>query len=190
MMLCTRRWKEPPKAAHSPPLLSNLLLDELDRELERRGHRFVRYADDCNIHVRSLRAGQRVLASTSRYLSCKLKLTVNEAKSAVGRPWERKFLGFSFSRRGLKLRVSEAAAKRFKEKIRELTGRTRGRSMRQVVRELYSERMRIGPFLGARPSWPPLAGGTPALPEDAHKYRSEPLAVYVSTCWAGVTTLA
>ena len=73
---------------------------------------------------------------TTRYLSSRLKLKVNEAKSAVGRPWERKFLGFSFSRRGFKLCVSEAATKRFKEKIREITGRTRGRSIRQVVREV------------------------------------------------------
>ncbi len=125
-----------PQGGPLSPLLSNLLLDGLDRELERRGHRFARYADDCNIYVRSLRAGQRVLASISRYLSTKLKLKVNEAKSAVGRPWERKFLGFSFTRRGFKLCVSEAAEKRFKAKIREITGRTRGRSIRQVVREL------------------------------------------------------
>lgn len=125
-----------PQGGPLSPLLSNLLLDQLDRELERRGHRFARYADDCNIYVKSLRAGQRVLESISRYLSCKLKLKVNEAKSAVGRPWERKFLGFSFSRRGFRLFVSEAAEKRFKEKIREITGRTRGRSIRQVVQEL------------------------------------------------------
>ncbi|MCK8604175.1 reverse transcriptase domain-containing protein [Desulfoferrobacter suflitae] len=125
-----------PQGGPLSPLLANLLLDELDRELEKRGHRFVRYADDCNIYVRSLRAGLRVLASISRYLSRKLKLKVNEAKSAVGRPWERKFLGFSFTRRGFKLCVSEAAEKRFKAKIREITGRTRGRSIWQVAREL------------------------------------------------------
>lgn len=125
-----------PQGGPLSPLLSNLLLDELDRELERRGHRFVRYADDCNIYVKSWRAGIRVLESISRYLSCKLKLKVNEAKSAVGRPWERKFLGFSFSRRGFKLFVSEAAEKRFKDRIREITGRTRGRSMKQIVKEL------------------------------------------------------
>lgn len=125
-----------PQGGPLSPLLSNLLLDELDRELERRGHRFVRYADDCNIYVRSLRAGRRVLESITRYLSLKLKLKVNEAKSAVGRPWERKFLGFSFSRRGFKLFISEAAEKRFKGKVREITGRTRGRSIKQVVQEL------------------------------------------------------
>jgi len=125
-----------PQGGPLSPLLANLLLDELDRELERRGHRFVRYADDCNIYVRSQRAGTRVLASLTRFLSCKLKLKVNEAKSAVGRPWARKFLGFSFSRRGFRLFVSEAAVQRFKGKIREITGRTRGRSIRHVVQEL------------------------------------------------------
>src|SRR5258705_2775489 len=80
-----------------PPLLSNLVLDELDRELECRGHRFVRYADDCNIYVRSERAGQRVMESISRFITQKLKLKFNEPKSAVARPQERKFLGFSFS---------------------------------------------------------------------------------------------
>src|SRR5258707_9767478 len=79
------------------PLLSNLVLDELDRELEYRGHRFVRYADDCNIYVRSERAGRRVMESITRFITQKLKLKVNEAKSAVARPQERKFLGFSFS---------------------------------------------------------------------------------------------
>src|SRR5580698_856777 len=85
-----------PQGGPLSPLLSNLVLDELDRELERRGHRFVRYADDCNIYVRSERAGQRVMESISRFITQKLKLKVNEAKSAVARPQERKFLGFSF----------------------------------------------------------------------------------------------
>src|SRR5207253_9883761 len=79
------------------PLLSNLVLDELDQELERRGHRFVRYADDCNIYVRSEQAGQRVMKSITRFITQKLKLKVNEAKSAVAQPQERKFLGFSFT---------------------------------------------------------------------------------------------
>ena len=137
-----------PQGGPLSPLLANLLLDELDRELEKRGHRFIRYADDCNIYVRSLRAGLRVLESISRYLSCKLKLKVNEAKSAVGRPWERKFLGFSFSRRGFRLFVSEAAEKRFKEKIREITRRTRGRSIRQVVREVREYLLGWGNYFG------------------------------------------
>ncbi len=86
-----------PQGGPLSPLLSNLVLDELDRELERRGHRFVRYADDCNIYVRSERAGQRVMESITRFITQKLKLKVNEAKSAVARPQERKFLGFSFT---------------------------------------------------------------------------------------------
>jgi RNA-directed DNA polymerase len=86
-----------PQGGPLSPLLSNLVLDELDRELERRGHRFVRYADDSNIYVRSERAGQRVMESITRFITQKLKLKVNEAKSAVARPQERKFLGFSFT---------------------------------------------------------------------------------------------
>src|SRR5499433_3611771 len=86
-----------PQGGPLSPLLSNLLLDELDKELEKRGHRFVRYADDCNIYVRSERAGQRVMESITRFITRKLKLKVNEAKSAVARPQERKFLGFSFT---------------------------------------------------------------------------------------------
>lgn len=86
-----------PQGGPLSPLLSNLVLDELDRELERRGHRFVRYADDCNIYVRSRRAGQRVMTTVTRFLTRRLKLKVNEAKSAVARPETRKFLGFSFS---------------------------------------------------------------------------------------------
>src|SRR6266581_4871343 len=86
-----------PQGGPLSPLLSNLVLDELDQELECRGHRFVRYADDCNIYVRSERAGQRVMESISRFITQKLKLKVNEAKSAVARPQERKFLGFSFT---------------------------------------------------------------------------------------------
>jgi RNA-directed DNA polymerase len=101
-----------PQGGPLSPLLANLLLDELDRELEKRGHRFARYADDCNIYVKSERAGDRVLASITVWLKRKLKLTVNEAKSAVGRPWERKFLGFSFTRRRQR-QVSREAMERF-----------------------------------------------------------------------------
>ena len=114
---------------------ANFLLDQLDKELEKRGHRFVRYADDCNIYVRSRRAGQRVLSSISRYLSTHLKLQVNESKSAVGRSWERKFLGFSYSRR-LNIILSTQAVKRFKQKIREITYRTRGRRIEKIISEL------------------------------------------------------
>lgn len=124
-----------PQGGPLSPLLANLILDQLDRELESRGHRFVRYADDCNIYVRSRRAGTRVLKSISRYLSCHLKLQVNESKSAVGRPWERKFLGFSFSKR-LNIILSRESLKRFKLKVRKITYRTRGRRIEVIVYDL------------------------------------------------------
>src|SRR4030088_1538724 len=99
-----------PEGAPLAPLLSNLVLDELDRELEARGHRFVRYADDCNIYVRSERAGQRVMESVKRFITSKLKLQVNESKSAVAKPQQRKFLGFSFtSGRELKRKIAPRA---------------------------------------------------------------------------------
>ncbi len=126
-----------PQGGPLSPLLSNLMLDKLDRELEQRGHRFVRYADDCNIYVRSLRAGQRVLKSVTDFLTRQLKLKVNEAKSAVAFPWQRKFLGFSFtSGRSPKRRIAPQALKRFRGRIRELTRRTRGISLDRMIREL------------------------------------------------------
>lgn len=124
-----------PQGGPLSPLLANLLLNQLDRELEKRGHRFVRYADDCNIYVRSRRAGNRVLRNISRYLKQHLKLKVNDAKSAVGRPWERKFLGFSYSRR-LNIILSTQSIRRFKQKIREITQRTRGRRIEYIIKEL------------------------------------------------------
>jgi len=126
-----------PQGGPLSPLLSNLVLDELDRELEKRGHRFVRYADDCNIYVRSERAGQRVMESMERFISRKLKLKVNSAKSAVARPWKRKFLGFTFTvHRQPKRRVAPKALFRFRQKVRELTRRTRGISVETMVRQL------------------------------------------------------
>src|SRR6266702_190288 len=126
-----------PQGGPLSPLLSNLVLDELDRELERRGHRFVRYADDCNIYVRSERAGQRVMESITRFIAQKLKLKVNEAKSAVAKPQERKFLGFSFtSGKELKRKIAPKAIVRFKERIREITHKARGQSMKKVMEEL------------------------------------------------------
>jgi RNA-directed DNA polymerase len=111
-----------PQGGPLSPLLSNLMLDVLDRELERRGHRFVRYADDCNIYVRSVRAGERVMASVSRFLEKPLKLKVNQGKSAVARPGERKFLGFSFTSRSKpKRRIAPQSLARFKLRVRELT---------------------------------------------------------------------
>jgi RNA-directed DNA polymerase len=126
-----------PQGGPVSPLLANLLLDGLDRELEKRGHRFVRYADDCNIYVRSARAGARVLASVTRYLKRQLKLVVNAAKSAVDRPWRRTFLGFSFTgRQPNRRQVSVKALKAFKQEIRRLTQRTRGVSLPQVAQEV------------------------------------------------------
>jgi RNA-directed DNA polymerase len=123
-----------PQGGPLSPLLSNLMLDDLDRELERRGLRFVRYADDSNVYVRSERAGQRVMAGLKSFLTGRLKLKVNEAKSAVARPHTRKFLGFTFSNRDeVKRRIAPKALSRFKERIRELTRRTRGISVDQMI---------------------------------------------------------
>jgi RNA-directed DNA polymerase len=126
-----------PQGGPLSPLLSNLVLDELDRELERRGHRFVRYADDCNIYVGSERAGQRVMDSVTRFITHRLKLKVNQTKSAVARPGQRKFLGFSFTgEREPRRRIATKAIVRFKERIREQARRTRGISLRQMVQEI------------------------------------------------------
>jgi RNA-directed DNA polymerase len=126
-----------PQGGPLSPLLSNIVLDEFDRELGRRGLRFARYADDSNIYVRSKRAGERVMESLKSFLITKLKLKVNEQKSAVARPWERKFLGFSFTN-GLKpkRRIAPKAVSRFKERVRELTSRTRGVSTERMAEEL------------------------------------------------------
>ena len=125
-----------PQGGPLSPLLSNLVLDDLDKELARRGHRFCRYADDCNIYVRSRRAGERVMASVSRFLTQKLRLKVNEAKSAVARPEERKFLGFSISNDGSERRIAPKALDKFKGRIRDMTRRTRGFGLQQLIKEL------------------------------------------------------
>jgi len=126
-----------PQGGPLSPLLSNLVLDELDQELERRGHHFVRYADDCNIYVGSERAGRRVMESVTHFITHRLKLKVNQSKSAVARPGQRKFLGFSFtSEREPRRRIAPKVIARFKERIRELTHRTRGISLRQMVKEI------------------------------------------------------
>jgi len=126
-----------PQGGPLSPLLSNIVLDEFDRELERRGLRFARYADDCNIYVRSRRAGERVMRSITRFLTVMLKLKVNEQKSAVARPWVRKFLGFSFTNAGIpKRRIAPQAVDRFKERIRGLTSRTRGVSIERRAEDL------------------------------------------------------
>jgi RNA-directed DNA polymerase len=126
-----------PQGGPLSPLLSNLVLDELDRELERRGHHFLRYADDCNIYVGSERAGLRVMESVTRFITHRLKLKVNQAKSAVARPGQRKFLGFSFTgEREPRRRIASKAIARFKERVREGTRRTRGISLQQMVKEI------------------------------------------------------
>jgi RNA-directed DNA polymerase len=126
-----------PQGGPLSPLLSNLVLDELDRELERRGLRFVRYADDCNIYVRSERAGQRVMEGITRFITQKLKLKVNEAKSAVARPQERRFLGFSFTDGPeVKRAIAPKALARFKKRVREITRRAKGVSIEVTLAEL------------------------------------------------------
>jgi RNA-directed DNA polymerase len=126
-----------PQGGPLSPLLSNLLLDDLDKELEKRGHRFVRYADDCNIYVRSERAGIRVMGSVRAFLTRKLKLKVNEEKSAVGKAGERKFLGFRFTTsKQLKRAIAPQALVRFRKRVAELTQRTRGVSLERMVSEL------------------------------------------------------
>jgi len=126
-----------PQGGPLSPLLSNLLLDDLDKELERRGHRFVRYADDCNIYVKSERAGRRVMASITRFLEGRLKLAVNEEKSAVAKPRDRAFLGFSFTGgENPRRRIAPTAIARFKSKVREGTSRTRGISLEQMIQQL------------------------------------------------------
>ena len=126
-----------PQGGPLSPILSNILLTDLDRELERRGHRFARYADDCNIYVKSEHAGQRVKVSITQFLATRLKLKVNEAKSAVAQPWQRKFLGFSFTRAPhLRRRIAPQALTRFKQRVRELTDRNQGRALGEVIDRL------------------------------------------------------
>jgi len=131
-----------PQGGPLSPLLSNILLDDLDKELERRGHAFCRYADDCNIYVRSKRAGERVMASVSRFLERRLKLKVNRDKSAVDRPWNRKFLGYSMTWHVRpKLKVAVESVERMKGRLRSLFRTGRGRNLRRFILE------ELGPVL-------------------------------------------
>lgn len=128
-----------PQGGPLSPLLSNIVLDELDQELKKRGHKFVRYADDCNIYVRSERAGHRVMRSLRHLIISKLRLRINENKSAVARPHQRKFLGFTFTTgKRRRRRIAPKSLHRFKDRIRELTGRSRGRKLSDIVQELNS----------------------------------------------------
>lgn len=134
---CLSREEGTPQGGPLSPLLANIMLDDLDRELEQRGHRFVRYADDCNIYVRSLRAGERVYESISRFVEVRLKLKINREKSAVDRPWRRKFLGFSFSAEKVsRIRLSPKTRKRFKERILKISKRSSGISLKERIEKL------------------------------------------------------
>ena len=133
----TVRAEGTPQGGPLSPLLSNILLDDLDKELERRGHAFCRYADDCNIYVASKRAGERVMASITRFLSQRLKLTVNAAKSAVDRPWQRTFLGFTMTaHKEPRLRVASSSVVRFKGKLKAALRQGRGRNLGRTVKDL------------------------------------------------------
>ena len=125
-----------PQGGPLSPVLANVVLDELDWTLECQGHRFARYADDCNIFVRSKRAGERIMQNVTRYLCNTLRLTVNANKSAVDRPANRKFLGFTVSKRGARIKVADKAIEKLKDTIRELTRRTRGHRLSDIVQEL------------------------------------------------------
>jgi len=132
-----QRTEGTPQGGPLSPLLSNILLDDLDKELERRGHKFCRYADDCNVYVGSQRAGERVMKSLTQFLQAKLKLTVNPTKSAVDKPWKRKFLGFSLTaERGIRIRVATPSVKRLQDKLRAKFREGRGRNLRAFIEGL------------------------------------------------------
>jgi RNA-directed DNA polymerase len=141
--LSTARREGTPQGGPLSPLLSNILLDELDKELERRGHKFCRYADDSNVYVQSRSAGERVLKSLTRFLERRLRLKVNAEKSAVARPWARKFLGYSFtSQREARLKVARESVQRLKGRLREIFRRGRGRNLRRVIEEALTPLLR------------------------------------------------
>ncbi len=135
--VASARTEGTPQGGPLSPLLSNILLTDLDRELEKRGHRFCRYADDCNIYVGSERSGQRVMTAITAFLERQLKLKVNADKSAVARPWQRKFLGYSLTwHRQPKLRIAESSRQRFAEKVRKALRAGRGRNLKRVIEDL------------------------------------------------------
>jgi RNA-directed DNA polymerase len=164
-----------PQGGPLSPLLANIVLNELDWELDRRGHRFARYADDCNIVVKSQRAGERVMASVTRWLSDRLKLTVNPLKSAVDRPYNRKFLGFTVSRNGSKLKVADQAMDKLKNRIRELTRRTRGRRLEQIIAELRKALLGWKAYFGIAEVMSPL--------RDIDKWIRRKLRCYIWKQW-------
>lgn len=135
--LVTTREQGTPQGSPLSPILSNILLDELDKELEQRGHKFVRYADDCNVYVKSQTAGKRVMASLESFLQKRLRLRINRDKSAVDRPWKRKFLGYTVtSNRIPKLKVAPESVRRLRDKLRPVLRRGRGRNLASVIGEL------------------------------------------------------
>jgi group II intron reverse transcriptase/maturase len=135
--VCQKTEEGTPQGGPLSPLLANILLDDLDKELTSRGLHFVRYADDCNIFVASKRAGERVMESVIRFVEGKLRLKVNREKSAVARPWKRKFLGFSFTmHKQATIRLAPKTIERFKDKVREITSRTRSMSMEDRITRL------------------------------------------------------
>ena len=141
--ITSQRTEGTPQGGPLSPLLSNILLDDLDHELERRGLGFCRYADDCNIYVRSKAAGERVLASLTQFLERRLKLQVNAAKSAVDRPWQRKFLGYSMTPHlRPKLKVAAASVERLKGSLKEELRRGRGRNLKRLIEERLTPRLR------------------------------------------------
>jgi len=141
--VATPRTEGTPQGGPLSPLLSNILLDDLDKELEQRGHTFCRYADDCNIYVRTRRSGERVLSSITRFLERRLKLRVNRHKSAVGRPWERKFLGFSLTwHKKPRLRVAKESVQRFRGALKESFRRGRGRNLGRFIAEELAPKLR------------------------------------------------
>jgi RNA-directed DNA polymerase len=166
-----------PQGGPLSPLLANVLLDEVDRELERRGHCFVRYADDCNVYLRSRRAGERVLEALAG-LYAKLRLRVNPEKSAVAKVWDRQFLGFSFwvaPGRVVKRRVAPKALKTMQDRVRQITRRAGGRSLRQVVAELRS-------YLGGWKAYFRLAD-TPGVFGDVDKWLHRRLRMLMLKQW-------
>ena len=170
-----------PQGGPLSPLLSNVYLDELDKELERRGHKFCRYADDCNIYVRSWRAGERVMASVRGFVTCRLKLKVNEAKSAVGRPWERKFLAFSLlPQKEAKIRIAPRSLERLKGRLRELTRRNRSQELGERIRLINAY---VGGWVGYF-----AKAETPSVLERLDKWLLRRLRACVWKTWKRVRT--
>ncbi len=165
-----------PQGSPLSPLLSNIVLNELDWELDKRGHAFARYADDCQIYVGSQRAGERVKQSISQFIDKTLRLKVNENKSGVARPWKRKFLGFTFSsRRGYKIKVSEVALEKLKATVRKLCRRTRGHSVVQIIAELRKSLLGWKAYFGIAEIQSPL--------RDLDKWIRRKLRCYIWKQW-------